>query len=225
MTFLLPLLSLQAQATSLDVDINVGLGPHVLQSNGALAEASSTYLALAFDGYAVLDAKDLKKARKRVPRKYRKYMPKHEARIGLAYIPDQLLLSPSMDSGAGGASPAIWGASWTPISLSQALVDGKRFGVDLSLGATATVAGIEGGDTFDGWMVFARPGLSGKLEAEMKLSKRLVLSGGYNGRAYLPQELGEGTVGSFSAPGDRSLWYLGGGFVQLHVRIPKKVDI
>ena len=220
MPLLLPFLALAASATTLDVDIDVGVGPHVLQANGPLGEAQPGYVAVAFDAYAVLDAKDLKKARKRVPKKYRKLMPKKEARVGLAYIPDQLLLSPSIDGG-----PSLWGASWSPLSLSQPIVDGKTFKVDFELGATATVAGIEGGETFDGWMIFARPGLAGKLEAELKLSKHLVLSAGYDGRAYLPQKLGEGTVGELDLSAPRQLWYLGGAFAQIHVRVPKKIDI
>jgi hypothetical protein len=218
---LLPLLASVALAAPLNVDINVGLGPQYLQANGALGDAQPGYLALAFDAYAVLDAKDLKQVRKRVPRKYRKMVPKKEARVGLLYIPDQILVSPSLDGG-----PAIWGAGWSPLSVSETLVDGKRVRVDAGLSLVATVAGIHGGTpaTADTWTFFARPGLAGHAEVEVKLAKRLYLSAGYDGRAFLPQKLG-GSVTELGGFDEGSLWYLGGAFAQLHVRVPKKVSM
>ena len=216
---ILPLVASIGLAAPLNVDINVGLGPQYLQANGALGDAQPGYLAVAFDAYAVLDAKDLKQVRKRVPRKYRKMVPKKSARVGLAYIPDQFLVSPTL-----GGGPAVWGASWTPLSIGEPLVEGKRLRVDAGVGLTGTLAGIHGGTAVpaDTWTFFARPGLSGHAEVEVKLSKALYLSAGYDGRVYVPQKLG-GSVTELGGLDDGSLWYLGGAFAQVHVRMPKKI--
>ena len=207
-----------AHAVPLTVDVNLGAGPHWMQANGVLGDAAPGYLAASLDTYGVLDAKDLKTVRKRVPRKYRAMVPKKEARVNpYGFIPQQLIVSPGV---AGG--PAMYGASWTPITLSEDLIDGKRLNVDLALGATGTIAILPEDGVGERVTVFARPGLQARLEAELKLSRRFLLSAGYDGRVYLPQGLADEGFTKV-APGDDTLWYLGGAFAQLHYRFPKKI--
>ncbi len=207
-----------AHAVPITVDVNLGAGPHWMQANGVLGDAAPGYLAIPLDTYGVLDAKDLKKVRKRVPRKYRSMVPRKEARVNpYGFIPQQLIFSPGV---AGG--PAMYGASWTPLTLTQDVVETRRFDVDLAVGATGTIAILPDDGVGELTTVFARPGLEVRLEATLQLSRHFLVSGGYDGRAYLPQGLGDRGFTTF-VPGEDTLWYLGGAFAQLHYRFPKKI--
>lgn len=211
---LLTLLSPAHAGEGITVTGDLGLGPEWLHFNGPLGEARGSYPAVAFDLYGIVGAKQLKQLKKRVPKKYRAMMPKDELRVGPSiFIPDQLILAPSKDGG-----PQAWGMGWTPLAINVPVFKTPRVRLDASVAAAAAVVALEGGETFDGWMVFARPGLQGKIELEVPLAKFLVLSGGYDARVYVPQGLGEGGFGQLATDAG-SLWYMGGPFAQVHARV------
>ena len=217
---LLTLLSPAQAGETLTITGNAGLGPQWLDFNGPLGEARGSYPAAVFDLYGIIEASQVKALRKRVPRKYRGLVPKGELRVGpSAYIPDQLIVAPSFDG-----APQAYGLGWAPFSVNVPIVNKPRARLDASVALAAAAVAIEGGETFDGWMVFARPGLQGKVELEVPLAKFLVLSGGYDARVYVPQGLGEGGFGALSTKAG-NLWYMGGPFAQVHARVQVPVQL
>ncbi len=214
LTMLLALLASARATEAISITGDAGLGPEWLHFNGPLGEARGSYTAAAFDLYGILEAKQLKALKKRVPRKYRGMVPKDELRVGPSiFIPDQVILAPSKEGGA-----QAWGMGWTPLAVNVPIFKTPRVRLDASVAAAAALVAIEGGETFEGWMVFARPGLQGKVELEVPLAKFLVLSGGYDARVYVPQGLGDGGFGTLSTEAG-SLWYMGGPFAQVHARV------
>ena len=217
-TLLAALLSAPAHAVPIEIDADVGIGPQWLSANGALGDAGPGFLAFPLDIYGIVDPGDLQKIRRHTPRKYRSMVPKSEIRVSPSiFIPDQLIVSPQI-----GGGPAMYGASWTPLTLTHDLVHRSHVNLQIAVGPTLTVAVLPDDGIGEDPTVFARPGLKGKIEAEFELPGPLVLSLGYDGRVYLPQGLDDGGFETIM-PGRDTLWALGGAFVQLHVRFPKTI--
>ncbi len=217
-TLLAALFAAPAHAVPIEIDANVGIGPQWLSANGALGDAGPGFLAFPLDLYGIVDAGDLVKIRKHTPKKYKAMVPKSEIRVSPSiFIPEQLIISPEI-----GGGPAMYGASWTPLTLTHDFVDRSKVNVYVAAGPTLTVAVLPDDGIGQDPTVFARPGLKGKFEAEFDLPGPLVFSLGYEGRAYLPQGLDDGGFETVM-PSRDTLWALGGAFVQVHVRFPKTI--
>ncbi|MEN9785286.1 MAG: hypothetical protein RLZZ299_550 [Pseudomonadota bacterium] len=211
----LALSSRHASAEPIKVPVDVAVGPAILSANadaGLGAGLAGGFTAVELDVEAIIGPETLKKARKKVPKRYRKYVPKSEVRVRPSiFIPDLLIVSPARAD----APNTLWGMGWTPIAVNVPFIKQKGLRLDASVGLTGVVALAEVGDAST---VLARPGLRGLVELEAKVAPRTFLSVGYDARALVPQDL------NGSAPGGDT-WMLGGPFAQLHVRFPYTVDM
>ena len=205
----------EASAESFKVPVDVAVGPALLTANadaGLGTGLASGFTAIELDVEAIVGPEVLKKAKKKVPKRYRKYVPKSEVRVRPSiFIPDLLVVSPARAD----APNTMWGMGWTPVAVNVPFVKQKGLRLDASVGLTGVVAvaDVGGGST-----VLARPGLRGLVELEAKVAPRTFLSVGYDGRALVPQDL------NGDAPGGAT-WLLGGPFAQLHYRFPYTVHM
>ncbi len=200
-----------ASAESLTVPVDVALGPALLTAN-ADAGLAHGFTAIELDVEAIVGPELLKKAKKKVPKRYRKYVPKSEVRVRPSiFIPDLIVVSPARSD----APNTMWALGWTPVAVNVPFVKQKGLRLDASVGLTGVV-GLAG--VGEASAVLARPGLRGLVELEAKVAPRTFVSLGYDARALVPQDLDGDGAGA-------ATWLLGGPFAQLHYRFPYKVDM
>lgn len=203
-----------AHAKKVTVPLDLGIGPTVLMAvPGPVFEDQPAHFGLMLSAAVVIDQATLKANKKKIPKQYRKMATQmREVRIGKIYVPETLILSPPI-WGTG-----MYGATWRPLSLGVPLVSTDGFSIDASAGLVLTAAFMHSTTLAAPWMVWLRPGLDLRIEAEGKLSDTVLISGGWTSRGYVPQVVG----GNFFAvtPLDQAIIHVGQPFLMLHVRVP-----
>ncbi len=201
---------------TVEVPVDIGVGPAVFSMTGPVAQQQPWHTGLAMSVEAVLDNKTLRKFKKRIPRQYRDaVLNMDEVRISHPLIPRTLFISP-----AGWMSDTgIYGIGWRPLGVDIPWVnDGVRFTTGIGLRFTWFYLHSQ---TLPAPMHFVRPGLDGQAELEVPLSERVLLSGGWTSMFHPPQPVGGGVFES--GPLDESIWHVGQGFVKFHYRVPVQV--
>ena len=201
---------------TVEVPVDIGVGPAVLSMTGPVAQQQPWHTGLAISAEAVLDNKTLRKFRKRIPRQYRDMvLDMDEVRISHPLIPRTLIISPAgMQSDTG-----IYGIGWRPVGLDVDWLDGPGR-VRTGIGARVTYFYLHSG-TLPAPMHFLRPGLDATGEIEIPFSERFLVSAGWVSMFHIPQPVGGGVFES--APLQDSVWHIGQGFFKLHFRVPVEV--
>lgn len=209
------------KATRATVPLQIGLGPAFYFLSGPLQEDQAPHYGVQIYARAIIEGENLKRARKKVPKKYRGFLAGDEVRIGHLLVPDALIISPRTER------TAIYGATWRPLAIEPDF-GGDRVKFNLGAGLMLTYAYIDTELTqeeqaaqpklFNGTTHFFRPGIDLRASVEVKLTDSWLFSGGWSSAFYPPQELG----GEFLGWGelDRSAWHFGQAFVLLHYRVP-----
>ncbi|MCP4918415.1 MAG: hypothetical protein GY913_16035 [Proteobacteria bacterium] len=202
-----------ALAGKVTVPVDVGVGPSAVVLNGDAFAQQPVYGAVRFSLQAVIDKKTLKANKKKIPKKYRAMVnDMDEVRITpKIWIPDNVYLSPPVQ-GAG-----LYGLGWRFVSVGVPLGP-----IDLDAGVIATAFYLHGPAVPS--TLFVRPGLNASAEIELPLNKdkTWLVSGGWDSRVHIPQELGGFGI-SDDPVGD--LWHVGHGYLKLHHRFPYTVRI
>ena len=204
-------------AGKVTVPVDVGVGPALHTLTGPVAKDQAWHSGLVISVEAVVDKKTIRKYRKRIPKEYREQaMQMDEVRISPSpLIPDTILLSPKVfDTG-------LYGLSWRPLSLGVPLLK-KPFRVRAAAGLRLTAAVLHS-DTLPSPVFFFRPGVDVGLDVEIPLSKKVLVSFGWDSQVYIPQAL-EGGVLAIE-PLDETLWHVGQAYVMFHYRFPYKVKL
>ena len=203
---------LPAHAGKVTVPVDIGIGPATHMITGPVQEDQLLHTGLKMSVEAIIDKKTIKKNRKKIPKRYRRYAKQmNEVRFSPSiFIPDTLFISPK-----GTRNTGMMGISWEPVGVGIPLLNAgikARAGLALQL----TYAYLYS-DTLNDTH-FLRPGLSPGLEVEIPLSKKFLISTGWNSQVYIPQEVG----GSITEVGeiDQSIWHIGQAFVKFHYRFP-----
>ncbi|AEI65065.1 hypothetical protein [Corallococcus macrosporus] len=204
------LLPTAASAQRFTVPVDVGVGPAAFAFFGPVFEDQPLHTGLKLSVEAVLDKDWLKKNQRRVPAKYRKYAQRlDEVRISPSLlIPDALILSPKLrDTG-------MYGATWKPLSLGLPLTSSPAR-LSLGAGLLLTYAYLYSDTLPD--THFVRPGAEVGVDLELQLSKRFLVSLGWESAFYVPQELG-----GLGLPGRLrdGIFHVGQAYLQLHLRFP-----
>ena len=204
-----------AFAEAVEVPVNVGVGPAFFFITGDVQENHSPHTGLQLDVAAIIDKPTLKKAKGKIPKKYRKQVLRlNEVRVGVLYIPDSLILSPG-----DGNKASVYGATWRPLSAGVP-VGPLRF----SAGALLTYAFMDG-DAIGGSTHFFRPGLDARVSFEAPLGDAFRVSAGWSSGLYVPQTLG-GAFETIDASGaSNTVWHMGQAFAVLHYRFPYKTRL
>jgi hypothetical protein len=210
----------QVSAKKIEVPIEVGLGPSILNVTGPVAADQPAHFAISLSGEAVISKKLIKQNKKMIPRQYRKKVMKmDEIRISSIYLPDMLIISPKT------RNVGLYGISWRPVSMGVPLIKGPaslKAGVGLRLTAAYLDSSLPSLES----TLFLRPGLDAKIQTQIPLGKSFGLTAGWCSQVYLPQELG-GAVDAVDPTGDlsNSIWHIGQAYVRLNYRFPYKTRI
>jgi hypothetical protein len=220
---LLLLLGLNAaDAKKVEVPVDVGVGPAAVTLFPAPPYAAQPWHpGLAISVEAVINKKTLRQNRKAIPKEYRQMVRgMDEVRISPSpLIPDTIWISPRV----GDTLPVgLYGVTWRPMSVGVPLIKRKHLRVGAGAGLRLTVAVLHG-EGIDGAWVFARPGLDGRLNAEVKLTDTVLISAAWTSMLHVPQPV-DGAVWQV-APLDQAVWHVGQGEVKLHVRFPYTVNL
>ena len=196
---LLALGTAQAGKKSVEIPVDVGVGPAVFNMTGPVADQQPWHTGLAISVEAVIDNKTLRKFKHRIPKQYREMvMGWDEVRLSHPLLPRTLFISPAgLMSDTG-----IYGIGWRPVGLDIPWI-------------------YMHSGTLDAPMHFVRPGLDGLAELEVRFSDRTSVSFGWDSMFHIPQRVG-GPVFE-TAPLDESIWHIGQGFVKFHYRVPIQV--
>ena len=218
-TLLGVVLATPAAAKSVEVPIEIGLGPTALMWTGPIAQDQVVHYGISVSAAAVLDKKFLKQNRKLIPKQYRKQVLKmEEIRIGHFLVPDTLIISPKTHN------TGMYGATWSPLTLQVPLSGYFKANADLLL----TYAYIHSDNPDIGNTHFLRPGLGLGLEFTAPLGDRFSLGAGWRSNLYVPQELNS-TIGSLGPieTGDlsQSNWHVGQASVRIHYRFPFRTNL
>jgi len=213
------LLAAPATAKSVEVPIEIGLGPTALIWTGPIAQEQVVHYGISVSAAAVLDKEFLRKNRKLIPKEYRKQVLKmNEIRIGHFLVPDTLIVSPKL------GETGIYGATWSPLTLQTPLSAYFKASADLLL----TYAYIYSDNAEIGRTHFLRPGLGLGAEFTVPMGGRFSLAAGWRSNLYVPQELNS-TVGSLGPieNGDlsQSIWHVGQASLRLHYRFPFRTNL
>lgn len=208
-------LSGPAEAAKVTVPVDIGLGPAVHMITGPVQADQPLHTGLKLSVQAIIDKKTIKKNKRKIPRKFRRYAKTvNEVRFSPSlFIPDTLFISPKRTSNTG-----IMGIAWQPVGVGVPLLD-AGIKARLGLGLQLTYAYLYSDTLPD--THFLRPGLAPGAEVEIPFSKRFLISGGWSSMVTVPQQLG-GSIGEIGAT-DESIWHIGQGFVKLHLRFPYTV--
>ncbi|GHG66236.1 hypothetical protein [Comamonas sp. JC664] len=204
------LLPALASAQRLTVPVDVGVGPAAFAFFGPVFEDQPIHTGLKISVQAVLDKAWLKKNQRRVPQRYRKYASSlDEVRISPSLlIPDTLIISPKLrDTG-------MYGATWKPLSLGVPLTSSPAR-LSLGAGLLLTYAYLHSNTLPN--THFVRPGAEVGVDLELQLSKRFLVSLGWESAFYVPQELGGLGLPERLRDG---IFHVGQAYLQLHVRFP-----
>jgi hypothetical protein len=202
------------------IPVQIGLGPSAYFITGPIQSDQVPHYGLRIYAKAIIEGENLKRAAKKAPKKYQKYVKGlNEARIGHILVPDALIISPKTKR------TSIYGATWRPVSVGFPLIDK---GVNLSVGAglmltyayfnTTGNASTEPAALPASTTHFLRPGIDLRAELEVPLGDTFLVSTGWSSGLYVPQRIGGGigTVG----PLNEALWHFGQAYALLNVRIP-----
>lgn len=217
-----------AQAQAVTVPVDFGVGPAAYYFFGPLNEGRwpKPHLGLKLDVQAVIDKDWMAQNRQAIPSKYRQQSEQlSEVRISPSvFIPDALIISPKLPALG---DTGIYGISWRPLALGVPLAGRKRAQswqrsrghIDLEAGLVVTYAFIHS-DTL-GVTHFARPGIDLALEVELEVTRSFLVGLGWSSTFYVPQKVGTFGFG----PLNESIFHVGQGFLQLHFRVPRKVNL
>ncbi len=216
-----------ATAAPVTVPFNVGVGPALQLLSGPVQRDQTFHFGLRLELAAVIDQATIQANKDRIPKKYRKmaagvtelrYRPS-------VFIPETLIISPAFgDTG-------VYGATWRFVGVGMPFGKGPvrlRLGASLILTLAVlhsnTLTGLDNEDV--PFVFFLRPGVDLVAEVEIKFTKNLLLSFGWNSAVHLPQVLRRNAGTSLlSVPGDaasfeQSLWHFGQPFLMFHYRFP-----
>lgn len=212
-----------ALAGSVEVPVDVGIGPAVHLITGPVFADQPLHTGIVISAAAVIDKATIKKFKNQIPKKYQDAVASmDEVRISKIYIPDTLFISPALNvSDAAFGSTGMYGVGWRPISLGIPLIrDPVRLSVDG--GVRLTYAFIHS-TTIPSPTHFLRPGIDLGAELEIPFSSRFLVSLGWDSQFYPPQEVG----GSVLKLGrlDESIWHIGQGYLAFHFRFPYAVNL
>ena len=215
---LICLLAGPAEAKKIEVPIELGIGPSMLNVTGAVAQDQPWHYAISLSGEAIISKKLLKQNKKMIPKQYRKKVLKmDEIRVSSIYLPDMLIVSPRT------GNTALYGISWRPISMGVPLIKGPT-SLKAGLGLRLTGAYLDSSLPSLPSTLFIRPGLDAKIQAQMPLGEKFGLTAGWASQVYVPQSLG-GELDDFAAELDSSIWHIGQAFARLNYRFPYKTRI
>ncbi len=205
----------QAGKRSVEVPVDIGIGPGAHLISGPVAQNQPVHSGLVLSIEAILDKKLLRKFKHRIPQQYRKtVLQMDEIRISHPLIPDTFFISPKGIVGDTG----IYGISFRPIAIGIPLIN-EGIGFDIGIGTRLTYFYLHS-DSLENTH-FLRPGLDALAEIEIPFSDRFLVSFGWDSQFYIPQHIGGGVfeVG----PLDQSIWHVGQGFFKFHFRVPVSV--
>jgi hypothetical protein len=194
--------------------VDVGIGPAAFLFFGPVFEDQPIHTGLKISVEAVLDQEWLRKNQRLIPRKYRDQVLKSEelrfSPLILTLIPDSLIISPKY------RNTGMYGATWRPFGVGMPLSSSPvRFSLDAGL--ILTYAYLYSDLETLPATHFLRPGLQLGADLEFQLSKRFLISVGWDSALYVPQRLG--TLGELQ-PLRESIFHVGQAYVQLHFRFP-----
>ncbi len=199
-----------ARADQVELPLNIGIGPAVYVISGPIYKDQPVHFGLKLSLAAVVDQATLRQSKERIPTRYRKMASRFgEARVGLIYLPDNLIISPKFNN------TAVYGATWRPLAIGFSLIRRPRF--TINTGLLLTYAYMYS-DTIRQPMHFLRPGIDLKLEFEIPVAKWFLISIGWASQFYIPQRVG-GSPATAAKP-NRAIWHIGQGFILLHFRMP-----
>lgn len=199
-----------AHAAKVDVPIQVGIAPAVHWLTGPVANDQILMGGLKLYVAAVIDQDLIRRNINRVPKKYQAQAAKMtEVRYSpLWYLPDTLFLSPKVER------TQMWGIAFRPIAIGLTLTQRPR--LSAAAGLLITYAYVGSDDPALGETHFLRPGIDIKLDFEIPITKRFLISLGWASQFYIPQKV---NAGVFDLGGiDESIWHIGQGYLMLHFR-------
>lgn len=202
------------------VPVQIGLGPSAYFITGPIQSDQAPHYGLRIYAKAIIEGENLKRAAKRAPKKYRKYVSGlDEVRVGHLLVPDAIIISPKVNR------TSIYGATWRPIALGFPLIDsGVKLDLDAGLMLTYAYFNTSGNASTEpkplpaGTTHFLRPGIDLRLELEVPLGDTFLFSTGWSSGLYIPQRIGGG-IGTLG-PTNESIWHLGQAYAVFNVRIP-----
>ncbi len=215
-----------AQADTLEVPVQVGLGPAFYFMTGPIGDNQAPHYGVRIYAKAILKKRALRKVRKKVPREYRKLLRKtDELRIGHMLIPESIIISPrTQDVG-------MFGMTWRFIKLDIPLLKNPRLTVGSGLLLTYAFIDValdaEGRRNnpllAEGTTHFLRPGISAAVNLEIPVTDAFLLSFGWSSGFYVPQEIG----GSILSVGNvnKGIWHIGEAYGLLNFRFPYKTRL
>ena len=202
------------------VPVQIGIGPSAYFITGPIQSDQAPHYGLRIYAKAIIEGENLKRAAKRAPKKYRKYVSGlDEVRIGHLLVPDAIIISPKVNR------TSIYGATWRPVALGFPLIDsGVKLDLDAGLMLTYAYFNTSGNASTEpkplpaGTTHFLRPGIDLRLELEVPLGDTFLFSTGWSSGLYIPQRIGGG-IGTLG-PTNESIWHLGQAYAVFNVRIP-----
>lgn len=201
-----------ARAGQVTVPLNVGVGPAVHFLTGKLQRDQVVHGGLRLQLFALINQAVVRANRDKIPAKWRGKASKiKDLRVGHLLIPDTLYLSPKV------GKTQMWGLTFRPLALGFPLV---RHPVRLHVGAglIATYAYIQSDDPALGTTHFLRPGLDVRVDLEIPVTKRFLISLGWTSQFYIPQPVG-GPIDKIGPLKD-ALWHIGQAYLVLNFRFP-----
>jgi len=201
-----------ARAGQVTVPLNVGVGPAAHFLTGKLQRDQLVHGGLRLQLFALIDQQVVRANRSQIPAKWRGRAAKiKELRVGHLLIPDTLFLSPKV------GKTQMWGVTFRPLSLGFP-ISRRPVRLHVGVGLLATYAYIQSDDPALGTTHFLRPGLDARVDLEIPLSKRFLVSLGWTSQFYPPQKVG-GPIDELGALKD-SLWHIGQAYLLLNYRFP-----
>ncbi len=206
-----------ARAGRITVPLNVGVGPAAHFLTGKLQRDQVVHGGLRLQLFALIDQAAVRANWDQIPAKWRGRASKiKELRVGHLLIPDTLFLSPKVNK------TQMWGVTFRPLSLGIPLVR-RPVRLHVGVGLIATYAYIQSDDPQLGTTHFLRPGLDARVDLEIALTRRWLVSLGWTSQFYVPQKVG-GPIDELGALED-SLWHIGQAYLLLNYRFPYSTRI
>ena len=114
----------------------------------------------------------------------------------------------------------MMGISWSPLSVGLPLLD-AGIKANVGVGLQLTYAYLYSDTLLN--THFLRPGLSPGITVEIPITKRFLVSTGWESQVYIPQKVGGG-IGELGEISD-SIWHIGQAFFKFHYRFPYTVKM
>lgn len=215
-----------AWADSVEIPVQIGVGPSFALFTGPVQDNQAPHFGVRIYAKAILERRNLRRAKKKVPKKYRKLLKgQREVRIGHILVPETIFLSPKTND------VGIFGATWRPLKLDLKLAKSPRLSVGAGVLLTYAFVNVDldaegraaNPDLADGPTHFFRPGVGASVDLEIPISDTFLISFGWNSGFYVPQEVG----GDFLAIGDldKSIWHIGEAYGLLNFRLPYRTRL